>query len=436
MPYRPLAASLLLLGALLAGSPSPVLATGNGPNLPQAGFRSVGLWKPEIPIRMDIAVWYPSLRAPRDLTIEGWSFRAGKDGAGSPGRYPVILLSHDAASSRFASHDLASHLARHGFVVIAPTHPGDNINDTGAFFHAANFAERPKHLLLALEAATQTREIAPLLDAGRVGILGVGSGAATALQIAGAAPDLARLETYCPPPDDAGPSLDPLCSQWARGFHPRMLREFALLAAGGPESFTPFIERPSQPSSGDAAADKAAERPPASPEPDAPQEQDAPQDLPGQIAPPDLVGPSPREQALARAERAAAAAAAVKKEKQPILAVGLLTPGFIDLFSDASLQSIAAPVGIFAALHDGAYPSEKTVGRLQALLPQRPASRTVQDATHGDLQAPCPPMHQDNFEALCGSRTPSANDMRKIRNDFFVRFFQKFLGPPAPPSVR
>ncbi|MDL2209953.1 hypothetical protein LJC26_04020, partial [Desulfovibrio sp. OttesenSCG-928-O18] len=111
------------------------------------------------------------------------------------------------------------------------------------------------------------------------------------------------------------------------------------------------------------------------------------------------------------------------------------TPGYIDLFPDASLRGLVTPVGIFAATDDAVYPSEKTVGRLQELLPQRPASRALQNTDHFDLQAPCPPLFQDTFAALCGSQSPLADDSRKIRNDFFVRFFQKLLGPPTPPPI-
>ena len=43
------------------------------------------------------------------------------------GKHPLILLSHDSAGSRFSLHELASELARNGFVVLAFTHPGDNV---------------------------------------------------------------------------------------------------------------------------------------------------------------------------------------------------------------------------------------------------------------------------------------------------------------------
>lgn len=365
MPYAPprrpalcFACCVTLALAALFWNAAPASAKGAGPKLPHAGFRSIGIWHPDTGMRLDVAVWYPSSRTPRAVQIEGWTLLVSKDNAGTPGKYPVILLSHDTAASRFASHDLAAALARHGFIIVAPTHPGDNVNDTGGLYHAAIFAERPKHLLLALDATARHPAIGPLLDGSRVGVLGVGAGAATVLQLAGAGPDLARLAGYCSPESPR----DPLCSNWAKSLHPRMQREFALLTATGDAAFTPFSPGTEQP-----------------------------------------------------------------------LAVGLLTPGHIGLFPDASLRGLTAPVGILAAMRDTVYPSRNTVERLQELLPQRPASRVLQNANHFALQAPSPPVYRDTFAAPRGGLTSPENDARAIRDDFFIRFFQKTLGPPLPP---
>lgn len=355
-PFRlPFAAGAVLFFFLLAQT---AFAQGTGPKLPNPGFRSIGLWNPDIPIRMDIAIWYPSPRIPRDLLLEGWSIQVGQNGITIAGKYPVILLSHTTAGSRLSSYDLAATLARHGFMVIAPTHPADNMDDAASLFHASLFIDRPRHLLLALEAVEQHSILGQIMDKSRVGVLGVGAGAATALQLAGAKPDLTRLEAYCPPVTE--PAFgDPYCSPWGKLFHHRMQTEFAALLAENPERLTPA--------------------------------------------------------------------------EQPVLAVGLLTPGLIGLFPDASLANVTAPVGILAVANDTVYPARQSVDRLQQTLPHRPASRVLNNAVHFDVQAPCPPMFQESFTALCGERNSSAEEFRKIRTDFFVRFFQKTLGPPVPP---
>lgn len=372
---------VLALALCLPDGFEPITATakGAGPILPHPGFRTVGIWDPDRAFRMDVAVWYPSSRAPRDITLEGWNLTVSQNGPGVPGRYPVILLSHSAATSRLASHTLAAALARQGFMVIAPTHPGDNADETRGLFHAALFAERPNHLLLALDAVEKSPVLRPFMDRSRIGVLGVGAGAATALQLAGARPDLSLLATYCAP-ETAG---DPLCSNWSKLFHARMLDEFAILIAREPDRFTPRIEKKAEPPSGDDGVDEFAH--------------------------------------------------ALPPETQPVLAVGLLTPGQIGLFGDDELRHVAVPVGILAGAEDTVYVPARSVERLQALLPHQPTTRVLQNANHHDLQAPCPPAYHELFEALCGARNPKAENSRRTRNDFFVRFFRKTMGHPALP---
>lgn len=415
---------------LLPCVPPSAFAQGTGPKLPNPGFRSIGLWNPDIPIRMDIAVWYPSIRIPRDIQLEGWAIRAGQNGVVTPGKYPVILLSHTAAGSRLASHDLAAALARHGFMVIAPTHPGDNMDDTGGLFHAALFADRPEHLLLALETVEKNAVLRGIMDRSRIGVLGVGAGAATALQLAGAVPDLSLLSRHCP--RDAAVIGDPFCSNWGKLFHPQMEAEFLTVSAKGLKSLTPGIPKKREPLAGDASLNEiahslvvpqtAASAPTALPV----DEQEAGEAVVDDAAP-QPAPPSEMPQEVPRPE--------LPMETQPVLAVGLLTPGLIGLFPDSALAGVDAPVGILAVVNDLVYPSEESVGRLQKLLPHRPATRILQNAGHFDVQAPCPPVFRESFPMLCGDRSPHAEDSRKIRNDFFVRFFQKTLGPPGPPPL-
>jgi predicted dienelactone hydrolase len=401
---------------LLAFSAVSAFASGASPSLPNPGFLSVGLWDEENDMRLDIAVWYPTQRAMQDIHLKGWSFRAGKDGTPIPGLYPIILLSHNAASSRLASHDLAAHLARHGFIIIAPTHPKDNVADTSGFFHAANFAERPNHLVRALERVSAVPSIAAVMDRNRVGVLGVGSGAATALQLAGAVPDLSRLSGYCP----KDILLDPLCSNWGRAFHPTMQKEFFRLLLQNSSAFSASIEKVAAPLT-PAEMAAAVTVPPRPAVESASAEQPSAAD-----ATLDIVDP-------AEPKKAPAGPKTLAGEKQPILAVGLLTPGWVGLFPDTALHAVSAQVGIFAAGKDTVYASAKATERLQTALPHSPASRVLPNDNFFDVQAPCPPAYMDTFPALCGEQTPGATSARKIRNDFFTRFYQKSLGPPLPP---
>lgn len=163
---------------------------------------------------LQLAVWYPSTRAWREsyqTTIAGWTVRADKNARPARGLFPVIIISHDAGKGRFASHDLASALAENGFVVIAPSHNGDSAQNAMALFSAASLYHRPIQLAAAYSTILNDPTIGPMMDTGRVGLLGVGSGALTVMQSLGVDIDESAAGRLCG--DGQGGAL---CSPWVR----------------------------------------------------------------------------------------------------------------------------------------------------------------------------------------------------------------------------
>ena len=223
MSRRAAIASLLLALACLYPQ-SHAGSQGAKPQQAHPGLKLLGTLAQQANARLSIAVWYPSLRSPSDIRIGSRLMLAAQNGKAFPGFYPVLLISHDAGGSRFALHDLAEFLARNGFVVIAPSHPGDTADDASLFFTAAYLVDRPRHILAALEAALKDPELAPLCDTSRIGLMGVGSGTATVLQLAGAVPDAGKLIPYC-----ADNSTDPFCSPYILQHMPAMEKELARL---------------------------------------------------------------------------------------------------------------------------------------------------------------------------------------------------------------
>ena len=163
----------------------------------QPGFKTLGIWDPAKNVRLDFAVWYPSRSAPFQVNYGDWNFSAARGRPPVEGKHPLILLSHDSAGSRFSLHELASELARNGFVVLAFTHPGDNVDDMGALFMPVQVTDRAKQLTQALDIALADPETAPLIDPDRIGVLGVGPGGTAAMLIAGARLDATGWPIYC-----------------------------------------------------------------------------------------------------------------------------------------------------------------------------------------------------------------------------------------------
>ncbi|HXP76852.1 MAG TPA: dienelactone hydrolase family protein [Stellaceae bacterium] len=146
---------------------------------------------------MDGAIFYPTWSAPGDARNGLWTVDALRDAPPADGRFPLILLSHGDGGHRLSHHDLATYLARHGYVVVAVTHPGDSDRDPTAWRTDRVLVGREYDLRAALDAVLADPVFGAHVDRDRIGVAGFSLGGYTALLLAGAVPDLARFSTYC-----------------------------------------------------------------------------------------------------------------------------------------------------------------------------------------------------------------------------------------------
>lgn len=190
-------------GVFLSGS---VFAAGYRP-----GFRTIGQWQVENALRLDVNIWYPSVRAPRELDYPPWTIEAARGGKPAEGRFPVIVLSHASPGARFSYHQTAAWLAMHGFVVAAPTHTVDSMYNMDALFTWRQFHSRATDISVTLNMLQKSPDLAPLADMNRVGVIGYGAGGLAALLTGGALPDCGFRDRYC-----AGIGRqDMYCNPWA-----------------------------------------------------------------------------------------------------------------------------------------------------------------------------------------------------------------------------
>ena len=124
----------------------------------------------------------------------------------------VIVVSNGLGAKRDRFKELAQHLASYGFAVVVPDHPGSDRQRQKDFlrglyqenFDATDFRDRPldiSYILDELEVLNQ-KQLNNQLDLERVGIFGYSIGGTTALSLAGANIDFARLERECTKPLD------------------------------------------------------------------------------------------------------------------------------------------------------------------------------------------------------------------------------------------
>ncbi len=359
------------------------LAMGGKPQDFNAGVRTLAIWVDKSKRMLEAAVWYPTRRKTTFSTISEWTMPAAHNAAETPGRYPVILISHDMAMNRFTNNNLACALASNGFIVIAVTHTGDNMDGAEKAFSLSNLFLRPRQLLLAFEAALANKHLGPLIDQTRIGVLGVGTGAVTALQLAGASPQAPDYATYC----EESSTNDVFCGKMAQAafaLWPAMMEKVTGL--GGPQAFTPKPDAMREP----FARLNPVEKPPS----------DA-----GRI----------------------------------IRAVGLMAPGGVMFFPPESLAGLNLPVGAIIAAQDELYPPDLQARRMLERIP--PSLRdpsdilTLPESDHYSLNAPCPQDLLLNLPEICGSKAGEEREELSARRDaHFIRFFKAYLGAPLPPE--
>ncbi len=191
LSLRPL---LLLLLVLV---PAPAIAAG-------AGFRALEVKDPVAGKAMRAIAFYPT-SAPAETTQLGPYLVAAAAGAPvAPGRHPLVVISHGHGGTRLGHHDLATALARAGFVVASVDHPGDNARDLGGVATDAVYLGRPLQVSALIDAVLAAPALGTSVDAARIGAVGFSAGGYTVLALAGARPEPRRWERYCSTHPGAG----------------------------------------------------------------------------------------------------------------------------------------------------------------------------------------------------------------------------------------
>jgi predicted dienelactone hydrolase len=176
-----------------------------------------------------ITVWYPAAagvaESPLDIGPPGKPLFT--PGSAAPNANfedarprPVVLLSHGFGGSARIMAWFGTALARHGYVVVAVDHPGNNGRDPMTVAGAVLSWERPGDLKTALDAAKADPTIGPHLDLNRLGAAGFSAGGFTSLVEAGARVDFDRFLKFC----DAHPD-DGICAPQREFQFPRSAAE-------------------------------------------------------------------------------------------------------------------------------------------------------------------------------------------------------------------
>lgn len=186
-------ATVGLLLVAVAGLAIYIYSTAIEPSRP-VGFQRLAIADPgHSPIAA--AVWYPTNAKPGFMLLGTGGQRVATDAPVDGNLLPLIVFSHGTAASAASHADTAIALAEKGFIVIAPTHPGDTFQAASDI--EAWLIDRSRHVQRTIDAALTRWKDRQHVDPGRIGMFGFSGGATTALINIGGKPDLSRIWSQC-----------------------------------------------------------------------------------------------------------------------------------------------------------------------------------------------------------------------------------------------
>lgn len=160
-----------------------------------AGYRTLTV-AGDVP--MTVALFYPTAVAARTLPMGPWQPVVAPGAPAAQVQLKgLILLSHGTGGTELNHHNLATRLARDGYLVAAVRHPGDNWQDRSMISSGRYFSERPRQLSRVLDALLASPEWGKRIPAERIGAVGHSAGGYSVLALAGAQAEPERAAQHC-----------------------------------------------------------------------------------------------------------------------------------------------------------------------------------------------------------------------------------------------
>lgn len=153
------------------------------------GFKEIRVADSQGKRPLHVSLWYPTNDQRAMNTIAEnqafYGFQAIREAQPSEKKHPLIVLSHGYGGSWRNLSWLAESLARQGYIVAAPDHPGTTTFDRNPV-QAALFWERPHDLSRVIDTLTQTPSLAGKVDFRHIAAIGHSLGGWTVMASSGA----------------------------------------------------------------------------------------------------------------------------------------------------------------------------------------------------------------------------------------------------------
>jgi predicted dienelactone hydrolase len=186
---------LLFFSGLLVAAPA--LAT-------DAGFRQIIVRNsPANADPIPVALYYPTQEQAQPVAMGPFTAHVAIRGPADATFRGLIVLSHGRGGTEVGYASLAEALARHGYLVAALRHPGDNWQDRTLLQKSAAryFIERPQAVSRVIDALLQDpdwgKHVAKDDRGPRIGAIGHSAGGYTVMALAGAQPEPSLNGIHC-----------------------------------------------------------------------------------------------------------------------------------------------------------------------------------------------------------------------------------------------
>jgi predicted dienelactone hydrolase len=160
-----------------------------------AGFCSVALPVDGDGVSIRLSVFYPSNTSESLHQLGPFTESVALNGELAAGPHMLVVVSHGSGSMPMLHRGLAMYLARRGFVVALPEHPGNSRNDDRLAGTAQNLRNRPLQLRTVVDSMFKSEFFSPSLVPNSVAMVGHSIGGYSVLAAAGGRPNAFAWET-------------------------------------------------------------------------------------------------------------------------------------------------------------------------------------------------------------------------------------------------
>jgi predicted dienelactone hydrolase len=139
-------------------------------------------------ISFQVLVHYPTRESSRPIAFGPYMMDVCPDATIVEGQLPLVIISHGNGGSHLLYRTISTHLAKNGYIVASVEHYGNNRNDNRLENTTENLINRPRHIILAIDALLSGSEYCKSIAADKIAVIGHSMGGYTGLALAGGIP--------------------------------------------------------------------------------------------------------------------------------------------------------------------------------------------------------------------------------------------------------